>query len=88
MNSPVNGERRARARWAWLAALAVGAYLLSASYASGSLPPALPAQAQATLARCRALHDVPTPPTGVRDVSDRYVPGTKPYLIRVSAELE
>jgi hypothetical protein len=42
-----------------------------------------PAHAEAILKQCAALHSVPTPPDlTARKVSDRYVPGTKSYLIQ------
>ncbi|EMD37373.1 hypothetical protein CERSUDRAFT_114046 [Gelatoporia subvermispora B] len=38
----------------------------------------------ATLARCRSLHETPGPPPGFhkREQSDRFVPGTKPVLLK------
>lgn len=44
----------------------------------------IPSHASETLAKCRGLHAVPTPPPDARRraSSDRYEKGTKPYLIR------
>ncbi|KAL1742134.1 hypothetical protein HDZ31DRAFT_66247 [Schizophyllum fasciatum] len=66
-----------------ISALLVAAVLLA--FVSLPSPPSLlSSRAQATLARCRALHAKPGPPPGFheRAVSDRFVQGTRPVLIR------
>jgi hypothetical protein len=85
MDGPVDRRGRARARWAWLATLATLAYLVTPLLYRSTPSVHIPVHAQATLTRCRTLHDVPTPPTEKRFVSDRFVSDTKPYLIKVNA---
>ncbi|KAF9012180.1 composite domain of metallo-dependent hydrolase [Hymenopellis radicata] len=44
----------------------------------------LPLHAEETIAKCRNLHSVPSPPRGFsdRERSDRFVPGTRPTLLK------
>ncbi len=44
----------------------------------------LPIHAEETIFKCRTLHSVPSPPPGFsdREQSDRFVPGTRPTLLK------
>ncbi|KAJ7636949.1 carbohydrate esterase family 9 protein [Roridomyces roridus] len=64
--------------------LAMMLYYLFWSSSHSHTGTTLPINAQAIVAQCRALHLIPGPPDNFhsRRESDRFVPGTKPTLIR------
>jgi hypothetical protein len=84
---PDSERGRRHRRWHVLALL-VGAALAFQAYQATTLGShkvmTLPLHAQESLAKCRSLHVTPGPPDDFhqRKVSDRFVPGTKPVLLR------
>jgi hypothetical protein len=81
-----SSRNKQRAAWPWLAAAILIIYAVShypSSAVSNDFGTA-PAHAESILAHCATLHDTPVAPTERRLSSDRFVDGTRPYLIRVS----
>ncbi|KAJ7220031.1 hypothetical protein GGX14DRAFT_585165, partial [Mycena pura] len=82
--------RVCRARLGRSEILALLAVLLASNFAAFAFffqpqrPTRLPLHAEATLARCRALHAKPEPPRAFhsRTVSDRFQPGTRAVLVK------
>jgi hypothetical protein len=68
----------------WLLGAAVAWYIVLAGSRATSNTYTAPAHAAQTLARCSSLHTIPGPPNDFhkRKTSDRFVPGTKPVLLR------
>ena len=81
---PPQHHRRRRTGFLALLAILASAHFFLLSHTTYTPAASVPIHAQATLARCRALSDTPGPAFDFhrREASDRFVPGTKPTLIR------
>ncbi|KAF7318200.1 Carbohydrate esterase family 9 protein [Mycena chlorophos] len=84
--APASGRPLQPQRRGFLAllALAVLSYSLTSTFLLSSNSVQVPLNAATTIAQCRALSLTPGPPKDFysRTTSDRFVPGTKPTLIR------
>ncbi|KAJ7698627.1 carbohydrate esterase family 9 protein [Mycena rosella] len=81
---PPTARKRVRAAQLALVLLVVSSYAFTYLLWSDSRVETLPINAATILAQCSALHLTPGPPNDfhARTQSDRFVPGTKPTLIR------